>query len=159
MEISQSNSRRVCMVPTETPLLVLQMRDVRKVVDRIPLSWCGDDGGRETNPIGYSRARLSSSPPVTQEALSRPGASLSCYCATSLAIRRSQPSPTWIHHHLRVVLIIFIGIATAIRNGADGLGELTARGRSLTYSGERNRNARGMTSFSDLVLLSSFPTR
>ena len=96
---------------------------------------CGNDGGRDMNPIGCSRTRLSSSslgrgrspgPPVTQEALGRPGVSISCRCATSLAIRRSYASPTRVHHHLRVIPYRLIGIATSIRNGTDGLGEPTA---------------------------------
>jgi hypothetical protein len=50
------------MVLTKTPLLALQIRDARRWGTRIPLGRCGDDGGREMNPIGRSRTRLSSSP-------------------------------------------------------------------------------------------------
>jgi hypothetical protein len=101
---------------------------------RIPLGRCGNDGGREMNSIGCSRTRLPSSlfgrgrspgPPVTQEALGRPGFSLSCHCYESRSLSvlaLANPDPPSSPSHL----IIFVSIATSIRNGTDGLGEPTA---------------------------------
>jgi hypothetical protein len=98
MERSGHNSRRVGMVLTETPPADSVDTRCAKAGTRTPFGRCGDDGGRVMNPTGSSRIRLSSSPHgrgrfpgplITQEALGRPGVSLSCHCTTSLAIRRS----------------------------------------------------------------------
>ena len=86
------------------------------------------------NPIGRSRARLSFSPLgrarspgllVAQEALGRPGFSLSCHCYESRSLSvlaLANPDPPSSPSHL----IIFVSIATAIWNGSAGLGEPTA---------------------------------
>jgi hypothetical protein len=109
------------------PLLTLQILNVRKWGTRIPLGQCGDDGGREMNPIGCSRTRLSSSPLgcgrspgllVTREALSWPGVSQSCHRATRPAIRLPLAPPTRIHHHLQVILSpSLVSLRTQKRHG------------------------------------------
>jgi hypothetical protein len=136
MERSGYNSRRAGMVLTENiPCWLCRYEMCEGAGTRIPLGRCGDDGvkGDESDRVfPRSFAFLSPWPCPLSKSYSNTGSSRLTRCFSKLsvcyesrnpsvlALANPDPPPSPSH------LIVFVGIATAIRNGTDGLDEPTA---------------------------------
>ena len=116
------------MTFTETPPAgPADVRCVKGGGTRIPSGRCGDDGKTQESRIRSAFVCLPLS--LNVAALGRPGVFLSRHCATSLAIRQRVglcPRQRGFTTISEPYFIVFIGFATAIGNGTDGLSGPTA---------------------------------